>query len=69
MVQVTLSAGQSGIGYKRARDFAAPAYLGALISTKPRVQAMIQDAVLAACLQNPASSLETRLHLHLPWGS
>ena len=35
MTQATLSAGQSGIGYKRARDVAAPAHLGALIAAKP----------------------------------
>ena len=29
MEQATFSAGQSGIGYKRARDIAAPAHLGA----------------------------------------
>ena len=39
MMQATLSAGQSGIGYKRARDIAALAHLGALIAAKPRTQA------------------------------
>ena len=50
MTQATLSAGQSGIGYKRARDIAAPAHLGALIPAKPRIQAMIQDGVTAGLL-------------------
>ena len=59
MVQATLSAGQSGIGYTRARDIAAPAHLGALIAAKPRIQAMIQDAVTVGLL--PRQPLETRL--------
>ena len=50
MTQATRSAGQSGIGYKRARDIAAPAHLGALIAAKPRIQAMIQDAVWVGLL-------------------
>ena len=59
MVQVTLGAGQSGRGCRRARDIAAPAHMGTLIAAKPRIQAMIQDAVLAGLLlQRP---LETRL--------
>ena len=59
MTQATLSAGQSGIGYKRARDIAVPAHLGALIAARPRIQAMIQDAVWAGLL--PKQILETRL--------
>ena len=47
MTQATLSAGQSGIGFKRAPDNAAPAHLGALTAAKPRIQAMIRDAVRA----------------------
>ena len=52
MTQATLSAGQdpqteSGIGFKRARNVAAPANLGALIAAKPRVQGMIRDALWA----------------------
>ena len=50
--------GQSGIGY-RARDFAAPAHLGALTAAKPRIQAMIRDAVWAGPL--PEHLLKTRL--------
>ena len=57
MTQATRSAGQSGIGYKRARDIAAPAHLGALIAAKPRIQAMIQDGVTASLL--PKQPLET----------
>ena len=53
-VQATLSAGQSGIGYKKARDIAAPAHLVALKAANPRIQAMIQDAVRAGLLlQHP----------------
>ena len=52
MTQATLSADPSGIGYKRARDIAAPA-------AKPRIQAMVQDAVTAGLL--PKQTLETRL--------
>ena len=59
MMQATLSAGQSGIGYKRARDIAARAHLGALIAAKSRTQAMIQDAVIAGLLSKHL--LETRL--------
>ena len=35
--------GQSGIGYKRARDIAALAHLGALTAAKPRIQAVKAD--------------------------
>ena len=59
MTQATLSAGQSGIGHKRARDIAAPAHLGVLIAATPRIQAMIQDAVWAGLL--PKNPLETCL--------
>ena len=59
MTQATLSAGQSGIGYKRARDIAAPAHLGALKAAKLRIHAMIRDAVWAGLL--PEHPLETRL--------
>ena len=65
----TFSAGQSGIGFKRARDIAAaaylgaliaaPAHLGALIAAKTRISGMIRDAVLAGLL--PEQLLETRL--------
>ena len=58
MTQTMLSDGQSGIGFKRARDIAAPANLGAL-AAKPRIQAMVQDAVWAGLL--PKHLLETRL--------
>ena len=38
MTQPTLSAGQSGIGFKRAeRHRGAPAHLGAPIAAKPRI--------------------------------
>ena len=58
ITQATLSAGQSGIGFKRARDIAAPALLGALIAAKPCIQALIQDAATAGFL--PRQPLETR---------
>ena len=38
MTQATLSADQSEIGYKRARDIAAPVHLGALKAAKPSKQ-------------------------------
>ena len=38
---------------------AAPAHLGTLMAAKPRIQAMIQDPVLAGLL--PKQPLETRL--------
>ena len=50
MMQAALSAGLSRIWYKRASDIAAPAHLEALIATKLRIQAMIQDAVWAGFL-------------------
>ena len=56
MTQATLSASQSGMGYK---DIAAPAHLGALIAAKSRIQAMIQDAVWAGL--QPEYTLQTRL--------
>ena len=49
----TLCAGQSGIGYKRARDIAGPAHLGALIAARPRLSAMIPGAVAAGPEKNP----------------
>ena len=52
------SSDQSCIGYKRARDIAAPAHLGALMAARPRIQAMIQYAVTAGFL--PKQPLETR---------
>ena len=59
MTQATLSASQSGIGFKRARDIAALAHLGALIAAKPRIHNMMRDAVLAGLL--PEQLLEPRL--------
>ena len=59
MTQATLSAGQSRIGHKRARGIATPAHMGALIASKPRIQAMIQHTVFAGLL--PRHPLETRL--------
>ena len=59
MAQATLCGGLSGIGHKRARDIAAPAHPGAPMAAKPRIQAMIQDAVQAPLL--PKQPLETRL--------
>ena len=59
MVQATLNADQSGIGHKKARGIAAPAHLGALIAARPRIRALIQDAVLAGLLLQ--QRLETRL--------
>ena len=47
MTQATLSAGQSRIGFEGARDIAAPAHLGSLIATKPRILATFRDAVWA----------------------
>ena len=48
--QATLGASQSGIEYKRARNIAGPAYLGALVAAKPRILALIQQAVMARLL-------------------
>ena len=48
--QATLSAGQSGIAYKRARDVASPAHLGALTAARLRILDMIQDAATARLL-------------------
>ena len=59
MTQATLSAGQSGIGFKRTRDIVTLAHLEALIAAKPRTQAMIRDAVWAGVL--PGQILEARL--------
>ena len=56
--QATHSAGQSGIGDKRARYIATPSHRGALIAAK-HIQATIQDAVVAGLL--PKQPLETRL--------
>ena len=53
-----------GIGYKRARDIAAPAHHGALMAAKPCIQAMIQDAVMAGLL--PKQPLVTRLAAAMP---
>ena len=39
--QATLSASLSGIGYKRVRDVASRAHVGALTAAKPRVLDMI----------------------------
>ena len=52
------SEGFSNVGYKRARDIAAPAHLGALVAAKPRIQAIIQDGVTAGLLpKHPGKSL------------
>ena len=59
LVRATLSAGHFGIGYTRARDIAAPAQLGALMAARPRIQAVIQDAVTAGLLLK--RPLEARL--------
>ena len=59
MTQATLSVGQSEIGFKRARDTAAPAHLGALIEAKPHIQGTIREAVWAGLL--PEQILEARL--------
>ena len=48
--QATHSAGQSRLGFKRARDIAAPAHPGALIEANPRIQGVIRDAVWAGHL-------------------
>ena len=57
--QAMLSAGQSGIGYKRARDIAGPAHFGALNAAKPRTLDIIQDAVTARLV--PKQPLLARL--------
>ena len=43
------------MSYKRAPDIATPAHLGALMAAKPRIQAMIQDGVIAEAV--PGNSL------------
>ena len=48
--QATLSASESGMGYKRAQDITSPAHLGAFIAATPRILAMTQDAVMAGLL-------------------
>ena len=56
--QATLSASQSGVGYKRARDVASPAHLGALNATKQRILGMIQDAATAGLVpKQPSAAL------------
>ena len=50
MTQAKLSNGQSRIGFKRARDIAAPAHLGVLIAAKPRIQGIIHHTVRAGLL-------------------
>ena len=44
MTQATLSAGQSGFGFKRARDIAAPAHLGAKPRTRVRSETQFGQA-------------------------
>ena len=63
--QTTLSAGQSAKGFKRARDIAAPAHLGALIAAKPHIQGMIQDAVRGEPSPYAGSGGHRDSHLHL----
>ena len=48
--QATLSASQSGTGYKRARDVARPAHLVALIAAKRKILDMIHGAATAGLL-------------------
>ena len=50
----TLSADQSRIGYKRARDIAALAHLGALMAAKPRIQC--NDHAWPQSLKQPLST-------------
>ena len=50
---------QSGIGFKRVRDIAAPAHLTALIAAKPRIQGVIRHVVWAGFL--PEQILEAHL--------
>ena len=57
--QASLGASQTGIGFKRTRDIADPAHLGALIAAKPRILAMMPEAVTAGLL--PKQPLVTRL--------
>ena len=45
--QATLSAGQSGIGYKKSADAALSAHMGAVIAARPRVQDVIRGATIA----------------------
>ena len=59
MTLASISAGQSGIGFKRARDIAVPTHLGALTAAKPHILAMTRDGVWAGFLPKPP--LGTRL--------
>ena len=57
--QATFSASQSGIGYKRARDIAGVAHLGALTADKLRILDVTHDVATAGML--PKQPLVTRL--------
>ena len=57
--QAALSAGHSGIGYKRSVDVARPAHLRALIAAKPRILDTIRGAATAGLL--PEQPLLARL--------
>ena len=48
--QATLSASQSGMEYKRARDVASSAHFGSLVAAKLQKLDMIQDAVTAGLI-------------------
>ena len=53
--QATLSASQSGTGYRRAMDVARPAHLGALIASKPWILDMLQGEGTAELLPEQPS--------------
>ena len=48
--QAALSAGQSGVGYKRSVDVARPAHLGAVIAANTRILDIFRDAATAGFL-------------------
>jgi hypothetical protein len=56
--QATLSAKESGIGWRLARDVARPAHLGALVAACPRVKDMLKACTIAGL---PAGQVEDRL--------
>ena len=61
MTQAILSAGQSGIGFKRARDIAAPAHLRALVAANRAPRLMIRDAVWVGFLPEQILGASLRL--------
>jgi len=57
--QATLSAKESGLGWRQALDVARPAHLGALVAAYPRIKGMIKTCTEAGLL--PTGNLENRL--------